>query len=126
MNDYERFQKGQESDLSKQYFQYEQLKWWLKMTSKELQEKALEVAQLEWWLANPGLESLWFDVDSYFGVDDNHYKRDYGYDTDKPIEKAYPVALDLEHGCFRVKRPYQTDAEIQARIDHILSFDGVA
>lgn len=30
MSNYERFQKGQESDLSKQYFQYEQLKWWLK------------------------------------------------------------------------------------------------
>lgn len=95
------------------------------MTSKELQEKALEVAQLEWWLAHPGLESFWLEIDSW--VDDNYYyKRDYGFDADKPIEKAYPVVLDLEHGCFRVKRPYQTDAEIQARIDHILSFDGVA
>lgn len=90
------------------------------MTSKELQEKALEVAQLEWWLDNPGLQSFRLQVDSYHWVDDNDYKRDCIHDADKPIEKAYPIALDLEHGCFTIKRPYQTDAEIQARIDVIL------
>lgn len=30
MSDHARFYKGEESDLSKQYFQYEQLRWWLK------------------------------------------------------------------------------------------------
>ena len=93
------------------------------MTSKELQEKALEIAQLEWWLAHPGLESFWLYVDSWEG--DNCYKKDYIHHADKPIEKAYPVSPYIEHDGFRVKRPYQTNAEIQARIDHILSFDGV-
>jgi hypothetical protein len=90
------------------------------MTSKELQEKALEVAQLEWWLQNPGLQSFTLQIDSYRWADDNDYKRDYIHSADKPIEKAYPIALDLEYDCFTIKRPYQTNAEIQARIDVIL------
>jgi hypothetical protein len=106
------------------------------MTSKELQKKALEVAQLEWWLQNPELKSFLLCVErcqndegetvyqqseTKFHTGDKEEPWEQFYDWDYSYNCIrYPVAIDMKDFYARVKRPYQTDAEIQARIDVIL------
>lgn len=115
------------------------------MHKKELQEKALELARLEWWLANPTVKSFYLSVE-HDGDDEGHFYKtvenrtfdlttdtveDPDFDDDNRYfdyenhpnfytTEYYPVDI-RECNYSRVYRPFKTDAEIQDRIDTILS-----
>lgn len=114
------------------------------MQARELIDKALEIEQLLWWLKYPDLASFflrytWASSDegeSWMEQEESKFllKTDpqpLPYASEDEIEgsdysvSAYPCKREGEI-YERIYRPQMTDAEIQARIDYILStFGGV-
>ncbi len=114
------------------------------MQAKELIDKALEVQQLLWWLKYPDLVSFFLrygrassDEGEYWMEQEESkfllkidsqplpYEDEDDIDYSDYSVSAYPCKREGEIYT-RVYRPYPTDAEIQARINTILStFGGV-
>lgn len=113
------------------------------MQVKELIDKALEVEQLQFWLKYTELQSFflrytWASSDegeSWMEQEESKFllktdPQSLPYASEDEIEgsnysvSAYPCKREGEI-YERIYRPYPTDTEIQARIDHILSTFGV-